>query len=82
MVGKQEWVANRAYYLWKDAGEPPALDVFFWMMAEKEYDQEHLCIVSPGNCPFQEVVPTTGGRHVSVCQLDNPPCGNLARNHL
>lgn len=80
MVGKQEWVAGRAYYLWQQAGCPSAMDLYFWCVAEREYDQEHICICSPGHCPFQESHPTTGGRHVSVCTLDDPPCGNLARD--
>jgi CBS domain-containing protein len=31
-------------------------------------DQERwICVLAPGNCPFQDIQPTTGGRHVSIC---------------
>jgi CBS domain-containing protein len=28
-----------------------------------------ICTLAPGSCPLQEVRPTTGGRHTSVCRL-------------
>lgn len=68
---RTEWISNRAYHLWEKANRPEGRDLDFWLAAERDHD---LCVLSPGNCPFQDTQPTTGGKHVSRCTLHNPPC--------
>lgn len=75
MDERQTWIRNRAYQLWEKAGRPNNMTLEFWLAAEHEHDHL-LCLLSPGNCEYQETVPTTGGRHISLCHAPNPTCGH------
>jgi CBS domain-containing protein len=39
-------------------------------------DEAIICILAPGSCPFQEMRPTTGGRHAAVCLQPNGVASN------
>jgi CBS-domain-containing membrane protein len=34
----------------------------------KSGDTGWICVLAAGQCPFQESLPTTGGRHISICR--------------
>lgn len=79
---RREVTERRAYFLWEQAGKPCGHELDFWAQAEHEYAATHLCVVANAACGHQEVVPTTGGRHVCVCDLVEPDCRGLAVNYL
>jgi len=76
-----EWIKRRAYQLWEIAGKPCGHDLDFWLQAEREYACHHICILSPGACEHQQVNPSNGGRHVSICTHDKE-CGNRASDYF
>lgn len=76
-MDKHTWISKRAEKLWQLAGEPTNKDLDFWLEAEKEYN---ICVLSPGSCPFQRIQPTTGGRHIAICEDNNKTC-NYHLNH-
>lgn len=44
----QSKIEEKAYYLWENAGYPQGRDLEFWTLAEKQYKEEHLeMITSP-----------------------------------
>lgn len=75
-MNRQEWIKNRAYDLWKQNGCPDGMALTFWLAAERDYDDHTFCVLSPGNCKHQEVTPTTGGKHVSICRNRDGRCRN------
>ena len=81
---RYRWIEMRAAKLWTDAGKPDGKDLEFWLAAGIEHDHGYkgqLCILCPGECPYQVEQPTNGGRHVALCTrpLDNR-CSNRASN--
>lgn len=72
------FIAKRAYQLWLAAGKPEGRDLDFWLEAEKEVC---LCVLAPGECDKQRIIPTTGGRHISICTCDKPSCPCRAINN-
>jgi hypothetical protein len=67
---RQSWIEERAYGLWREAGSPQGRDVEFWLEAEREHDhcwKGQLCVLSPGQCPYQTEQPATGDGHVALC---------------
>jgi hypothetical protein len=75
-MDREEWIRHKAYALWNENGRPNGMDLSFWLAAEREYDDHSLCILSPDNCKHQEVVPTNGGRHASICRNHYGCCQN------
>lgn len=79
-IDRQKWLRQRAYELWEKAGHPHGRSLDFWLSAEADYDNSHLCALSPGCCPFQEVKAACGGRHISVCTIELADCRSRAAN--
>ena len=71
MIDKETWVRERAYHLSDCAGHPPGHELDFWLQAEREYKDSHICILCLGQCPFQEEQPLNGGRHIAICTIDD-----------
>lgn len=83
MKERQEWIERRAFVLWEAAGRPNGRDLEFWLQAEIEHDHcccGDLCILSPGSCIHQQSLPTTGGKHISVCLRHGRYCNNKVVN--
>ena len=79
-MDKHSWIATRAYFLWEKANRPPGRDLEFHLQSERDFQSWQLCILNPGTCPHQEVVPLSGGRHICVCH-DTRECGHRAFDH-
>jgi hypothetical protein len=73
-MGKHERISLRAYNLWERVGRPAGHDLTFWLRAERDCTT---CALEPGTCPAQTVQGLTGGRHMAICNEENPTCGYL-----
>lgn len=82
MDERHEWIKRRSYEIWKRKGKPTGKDLDCWLEAEKEYDycwQGQLCCLTPGSCPHQQCLPTTGGKHIAICLQKKLKCKNKSR---
>jgi hypothetical protein len=81
-MDKHGWVSRRAYFLWESNGRPAGRDVEFWLQAEHDHQAWQICVLNPGNCPFQEQVPLSGGRHICMCGHETRECGHRGLDKL